>query len=211
MMGEYKMGDSKDNGDPRNYEESDVASIARILTGFKSDAMTHVVSYDSNNHNTSTGIVFLSGSFLANETFPFVSASGTLDLGAMQTPISGNNGLADNTIDYIFAKRADAIALFLADRIYRFYAYDKPTRPELDALANTIRTNNFDILPSVKTFLASDMMYSDASMNSITYKNPLELMIGTIKLIHTNSPNAIDPMILDQDLLRRMNWTPYFA
>ncbi|MFZ4462086.1 MAG: DUF1800 family protein [Patescibacteria group bacterium] len=210
MMGEYKVGESKDNGDTRNYEETDVASIARILTGFKSDAMTHAVRYDTTAHNTSTGIIFLSGAFIGNATFPFVSASGTLDLGMMEASIGGNNGLADNTIDYIFAKRADAIALFLADRMYRFYIHDKPTRTELDSFASVIVNNNFDILPSVKWLLASDMMYSDTAMNSVSYKNPLELMIGTIKLLHTNSPAAIDPMILDADLLRRMNWTPYF-
>lgn len=210
MMGEYKVGESKDNGDVRNYEETDVASIARILTGFKSDAMTHAVSYDPAAHNTSTGITFLSGALMGNTSFPFISASGTLDLGVMQTPIGGNNGLADNTIDYIFAKRVDAIALFLADRMYRFYIHDKPTRTELDSFASVIVNNNFDILPSVKWLLASDMMYSNTAMNSVSYKNPLELTIGTIKLLHTNSPAAIDPMILDADLLRRMNWTPYF-
>ena len=76
MMGEYLPGESKELGSPRNYEES--------------------------GHNTSTGVVFLSGSLKPGVSFPFVNGSGALDLGTMPTPIGGNNGLADNTIDYIF-------------------------------------------------------------------------------------------------------------
>lgn len=73
--------------------------------------------------------------------------------------------------------REFAIALFLADRIYRFYARGNPDRAELNVFAQQIISNNFEILPSVKWFLASDMMYSDDSMNAISYKNPLELTI----------------------------------
>ena len=54
MMGEYKPGESKELGSIRNYEERDVASIARILTGYESDALTHRVSYNPAKHNTST-------------------------------------------------------------------------------------------------------------------------------------------------------------
>lgn len=53
-MGEYLPGESKENGNTRNYEESDVASVAKILTGFMSDPLTHQVSYDANAHNTSS-------------------------------------------------------------------------------------------------------------------------------------------------------------
>jgi uncharacterized protein (DUF1800 family) len=53
-MGEYKPGESKELGSIRNYEESDVAALAKILTGLKSDPTTHTVSYDPAKHNTST-------------------------------------------------------------------------------------------------------------------------------------------------------------
>lgn len=208
LMGEYEPGESIDSGDPRNYEESDVAALAKILTGFRSDSATHVVSYDSAYHNTSTGVLFLSGT--TSENFPFYdTASGTLDLTAMETPIFGNNGLGDNAIDYVFAKRSHQVALFLADRIFRFYAHDLPTRAEIDALASLIETNGFELLPSVKAFLSSDAMYSSASMNAVAYKTPVELTIGTAKLLHYRNPAAVDPMLNDTSLLSRFNWTPY--
>lgn len=54
LMGEYLPGDSKEKGSVRSYEETDVASVAKILTGFVSDPLTHKVSYDPVGHNTST-------------------------------------------------------------------------------------------------------------------------------------------------------------
>lgn len=80
-------------------------------------------------------------------------------------------------IEYIFSQKSDQISLFLADRIARFYMSDAPTRAQLDTIAQIIRNNNFEILPSIKSVLALDMIYSNVSMNSIRYKNPLELTI----------------------------------
>ncbi len=209
LMGEYEPGESKENGDPRNYEETDVAALAKILTGFRSDPNTHVVTYDPAYHNTSTGVVFLSGS--ANDAFPFYdSASGTLDLGLMDDSVLGNNGLADNTIDYVFSKRATEISLFVADRLFRFYVHNDPTRGQLDALASVLRSNSFELLPTIRFLLASDAPYSDASMNAVTYKNPVELTVGTLKLLHAGD-SSIDPLLSDTSLLSRFNWTPYFA
>lgn len=61
LMGEYEPYRSKDNGDIRNYEESDVKSLARILTGLNADAMTHVVSLNIANHYSGSTLLFLSG------------------------------------------------------------------------------------------------------------------------------------------------------
>ncbi len=97
--------------------------------------------------------------------------------------MNGNNGLSDNIIEYMFAKRSSQIALFLADRIYRFYIQDTPTRSELDSIAAIILANNFEMLTSIRSILALDLMYTDAAMNTIHYKNPLELYVGTLKRI----------------------------
>lgn len=211
LMGEYKPEESKELGSTRNYEESDVAALAKILTGLRSDSVTHLVSYDPTKHNTSTGVLFLSGTLSSNPFSSFYnSASGTLDLSGMQVSLMGNNGLTDNAIDYIFAQRAEAISLFLADRLFRFYIHGNPSRSELDTIAANIRSNDFEILPSVKTLLASDLLYSDTSMNSVSYKNPLELTIGTLKILHDKNPATLDPRIYDTELLNMLGWRPYF-
>lgn len=212
LMGEYKPGESKELGSVRNYEETDVAALAKILTGLRSDPTTHIVSYDPTKHNTSSGVLFLSGTLSSNPFSSFYNAaSGTLSLGAMETSLMGNNGLTDNAIDYIFAQRSEAISLFLADRLYRFYVHGKPTRSELDTIAASIRSNDFEMLPSVKMLLASDVLYSDTSMNSVSYKNPLELAIGTLKVLHDKDPGTFDPRAYDTELLNMLGWRPYFA
>ncbi len=68
------------------------------------------------------------------------------------------------------------------------------------------------MLSSVKQILALDIMYSDAAMNTVHYKNPLELAIGTIKLLRNNTLSGIilDANIYDTNLLRRLGWTPYY-
>ena len=89
-MSEYEPYRSKDNGDIRNYEESDVLALAKILTGLKSDNMTHVVSFDMANHYTLLPLKFLSGSI--GMSFPYHNAaSGTIDPVAIVSPVSGNN------------------------------------------------------------------------------------------------------------------------
>ncbi len=142
----------------------------------------------------------------------YSNASGTINPIDILNPVNGNNGLTDNIVEYIFAKRGDQIALFLADRIARFYMNDTPSRTELDFIAQIIKNNNFEMFPALKAILALDMMYSDASMNSVRYKNPLELNIGTIRFLHGNAFTGIisDPNVYDSNLLRRLGWTPYF-
>ncbi len=171
-----------------------------------------MVSFDQNTHYSGSALSFLSGT--ANIILPgyYNTASGTIDPTLILNPANGNNGLTDNVIEYIFAKRSQQIALFLADRIFRFYIHDHPTRTELDTIAQIIESNNFDIFPSVKAVLALDMMYSETAMNTVRYKNPLELGIGTIKFLQGNSFSGIvsDQNIYDSNLLRRLGWTPYY-
>jgi hypothetical protein len=54
---------------------------------------------------------------------------------------------------------------------------ENPTQSELNSFSQIIKQNNFEILPSVKWLLSSDMMYSDTAMNELRYKTPLELAI----------------------------------
>ncbi len=212
LMGEYEPYRSKDDGDIRNYEESDVIALAKILTGLKSDSMTHVVSFDMTNHYSVGPLKFLSDSIVWTPPPYYNVASGTIDPVVIINSVNGNNWLTDNVIEYIFAQKSDQIALFLADRIARFYMSDKPSRTELDQIAQVIKDNNFDMLPSIKTILTLDMIYSNTSMNTVRYKNPLELTIGSIRFFRNNTLSGItiDPNVYDTNLLRRLGWTPYF-
>jgi uncharacterized protein (DUF1800 family) len=217
LMGEYKPGESKANNDTRNYSEDDVVALSKIITGFWSDSVfpytepSGSVYYTGAYHNTSSGVTFLPGN-TGWVSFPFYDdVNDVLNLNPMSSSILGNNGLADNTVDYIFAKKSHEIALFLSNKMFRFYVHENPTRGELDTLAASLEANNFEILPTLKTLLASDVMYSDASMNAILYYNPLELVTGLFKTIHAKDPDTLDTSFYAYtDLLTRLGWQPYY-
>ena len=206
LMLEYKPTESEDLGNTRNYTEEDVNAMAKIIIWFDADENTHKVTYNES-INLNTEITFLSWSLKSWDSFPFYnSLSWTLDIQAMKNSINWNNWLADNVIDYIFSKREESIAIFLADKLYRFYIAEDPSREDLDLITNKIIENKFEIYPTVKWLLASNLMYSEKSMNSIIYKNPLELAIWTAKILWLNSD------ILDyRYMLTNLGWTPYNA
>lgn len=194
----------------RNYTEEDVASLALLLTGFKYGADKKVY-FDPASHNTNTGVVFLSGSLKSWDSFPFYNTgSGTIDNTQIIQPISWNNGLADNVIDYIFSKREFEIASFLSWRLLKYYVHDKPTQLEIETLANQIINNNFELYPTVKWLLWSDMMYTDTLLTELRYKNPIELTIGTLKILHAKDETfVVDPLLNDTSLLVHLDWVPY--
>lgn len=100
--------------------------------------------------------------------------------------------------------------MFLAEKFYKFYVDEKYTRIELESIAAQIEANNFELFPSIKWLLVQDFMYSDESMNSILYYNPLELVVGLFKLLHAQDPNTFDTNFLAySDLLSRLGWIPF--
>ncbi len=204
LMLEYIPTESEDTWAERNYTEQDVLALAKILFWFKADEETHEVTYDADS-NTNMQVDFLEWSLKTWDNFPFLSWD-TLYIQDMKESIDWNNWLPDNTVDYIFSKREYAIAMFLADKFYRFYVANDPTKEELDIIADKIIENDFEIYPSIKWLLSSNFMYSQKSLNSIIYKNPLELAIWTIKKLELeNVASNLDLRFI----LDRLNFTPY--
>ena len=204
LMLEYIPTETPDNWDVRNYTETDVDVLSKILIWFQSNENTHEISFDPSK-NTNESFVFLEWDLKTWDMFPFYnSASWTVDIQMMKTSIWWNNGLADNTIDYIFSKKENAIALFLADKFYRFYVAENPSRGDLNIIANEIVRNNFDLYTTVKWLLAHDMMYTDKSMNDIIYKNPIELTVWTFKILW------IDDMYKLKYTSNTLGWRPYY-
>lgn len=206
LMLEYKPTESEDLWSTKNYTEDDVQALAKILFWFESDENTHMINFNADS-NTNNIIEFLDWNLVSWDSFPFYNtASWTVDIQVMKTSISWNNWLPDNTIDYIFSKRQEEIAIFLADKLYRFYIAENPLRSDLDIITAKIIENNFEIFPTVKWLLSNDIIYSEKSMNDVIYKNPLELVIWTSKILGLNSD--------DLDFRYSLNelwWTPYWV
>lgn len=112
-------------------------------------------------------------------------------------------------VDYIFAKRSHAIALFLANKFFRFYIHENPSNSDLEAIAQQLLNNNFNTFETVKWMLVQDMMYSDIAMNAVLYKNPVELSLGLIRTLHESDPTIIDSNLYRlSTLLANLGWTP---
>lgn len=65
-------------------------ALAKLLTGLKSDAMTHAISFDINKHYTGSTLAFLSGS-LSIPAPIYYTASGTIDPTLITQSVNGNN------------------------------------------------------------------------------------------------------------------------
>jgi len=204
LMLEYIPWKSAENWDNRNYSEEDVNALAKILVWFESDENTHKITYN-NTINTNQKIKFLDWNLKTWDSFPFYDVNTwEIDVQLLKNPISWNNWLADNIIDYIFSKREYEISMFLANRFYKFYIDENPSNSDLTLISNKLLWSNFDIYTTIKWLLASDMMYSEKSMNSIIYKNPLELALWTANIFWLNFENLRVSSVVN------LWWNPYY-
>ena len=219
LMDEYVPNHPKNNEEERNYSEDDVYQLSLILTGFGSKGYNEypsdqvpdeeTVYYTGARHNRVRDGILLPGN-TGSTQFPFYNAeTDTLSLTGIEQSVQGNNGLGDNVVDYIFAKRSHAIALFLANKFFRFYIHENPSNADLEGIAQELLRNNFNTLETVKWMLAQDMMYSDIAMNAVLYKNPVELSLGLLRTLHESEPTVIDSNLYRlSTFLTNLGWTP---
>ena len=159
-----------------NYSEEDVSSLAYILTGYTA-TKDHQVGFTPALHYTGTEN-FLGSSF--------------------NDPAS--------TIQYIAKKRSQQIALFLASKLMHYYLSDMPSSADLTSFASQILRDKFQILPSVKWLLSSDIMFRPQYMQADRYKTPLEAVASFYSALYGRNDFSVAP---DSTLLSSMNFTPY--
>ncbi len=149
------------DGDYTNYTEQDVAAGAKILTGWT------IQNFLSTTVNTTSSA--------------FVS---TLHSGGPKT-LSNRFGNAvvnsagateyKNYIDVIFQQTETA--KFICRKIYRWFVnYDLTSEVEstvINDMANTLITNNYELLPVLRELLCSQHFY-DLSVRGAIIKNPME-------------------------------------
>ncbi len=203
LMWEYLPFESAETQSNRNYEETDVAALAKILVWFETNENTHDVTYN-NQSNTNEKIVFLEWDFQNSYTPNYYNnETWEIDIQLLKTPIAMNNWLPDNIVDYIFAKKQNEISQFLAKKLYNFYVWENPLEIELNEISQQLLQNNFDIYTTTKWLLSNDMMYSQRSMNAIIYKTPVDLIVGTKKILW------VDNLSTFRYSLSNLSWEPY--
>ncbi|MDP9026036.1 MAG: DUF1800 family protein [Actinomycetota bacterium] len=159
-----------------NYSEEDVSSLSYILTGYRA-TVDHQVTFNPAQH------------FSGTKTF----------LGSSFNDPSG-------TIQYIAAKRSPQIAEFLASKLMHYYLSDTPSNSDLNSFASVILQNHFEILPSLKWLLGSDIMFRQQYMQADRYKTPLELVASYYSDLYGRNDYATVPTA---KLLVDLNFTPY--
>ena len=166
-------------GDYTNYKEEDIQEAAKILTGWLALGL---------------------GSDTDNDTYaqfePLLHDETTKTLSehfdnAVINP-NGANEYAD-LIDTIFLQ--DEVANFICRKLYRWFVnYDLTTTVEntvIVEMANTFRTNNYEILPVLSELFQSEHFY-DVALRGAIIRNPLEHLFSIFNSTHS-VPNYTTP------------------
>ena len=161
-------------GSGSKYTEDDVKAAARVLTGYvnkpqaKDTANGNDISslFDATRHDT-TDKKF--SAFYGNKTIKG------------QTGVNGAKEL-DDLLDMIFA--TNEVALFMARKLYIYFVYyDITPQVETDViepLAAVLRSNNYDIKPTLEALFSSEHFY-DANNMACFIKQPIDHFLGVLR------------------------------
>jgi uncharacterized protein (DUF1800 family) len=177
-------------GDYTHYKEEDVAAGAKIFTGFlvdglRSDTITNPsANFNSILHDTSTKQL----------SSHFGSATIT------------NQGATEYShyIDVIFQQ--NQVATYICTKLYRYFVnYDITTDVETNVIpemANTMITNNYDILPVLDQLFKSQHFYDVALRGSII-RNPLECSFA---MLNTSQSQPNFTLAVNSEMYLTIYW-----
>ncbi len=172
-------GDLIAPGDYSNYTESDIAAIARVLTGWR------VAGYRTFNPNVSVASFF-------NPNLH--------DTGTKQLSYHFNNAVITNAgeqeyeilIDILFQQ--DQPARYIARKLYRWFVYyvidDTVETNVIEPLAQLIVANDYEIKPALEALLKSQHFYDMAYIGPMI-KNPIDFAVGLFKIFEVEIPSAL--------------------
>lgn len=155
-------------GNYTNYTEDDIKAVARVLTGYSDDTGTIKSKFTSSNHDSGNKV------FSANYGGRVITG---------RSNESGAMAELDELLDMIFSQ--DATALYICRKLYRWFVYyqiDAATEQNVIApMAQLLRSNNFDVAPVLRALFSSAHFYDPANVGCMI-KNPVDLVIGTLRL-----------------------------
>jgi uncharacterized protein (DUF1800 family) len=86
-------------------------------------------------------------------------------------------------VDIILRKRAEAVSMFICEKLYRYFVYSNAAKVNQDIvrdMAQTFRDNNFEIRPVLAQLLTSTFFFDEANIG-VQIKTPAELIVGITK------------------------------
>ena len=152
VMELFTMGIEYPEGTP-NYTQNDIEELARVLTGWSVDPYgTLEAVFVPEWHDEGTKTVF------------------------GQT---GNWGY-DDVVTLLFGQRSEAIAHFIAKKLYSLFVYEIPSPAVVDELATLLLTHDFQLEPVVRTLLKSAHFFDEATMGA-RMKSPFDMVLGLVR------------------------------
>lgn len=165
-------GDQIAPGDYSTYTELDVASGAKILSGYM------VQGLRSSTLTAASAIYFNSLHDSTTKTLSYHFNNATV-------PYAGAQEYSDY-LDIIFQR--PEVALYLCKKLYRFFVnYDITNDVEvniLPELAQTMIVNNYEVLPVLQELFTSQHFYDNAYLGSIV-RSPLETIFSMLNSTET--------------------------
>ncbi len=163
------------------FSELDVQEAAKVLTGWRYDALSLTTSFDPTRHET------------MNKQFSGYYNSTIIN---GQTGVAGANEIND-LMDMLFSKDQD-VAKYFARKVYRFFIYyDIDTNIEttiINGLAQTLINNNWEIKPMLAQLFKSDHFFEPNTMDCII-RTPIDFYAGSFRSMEA----SVDPAIGIED------------
>lgn len=147
----FSVGLAGPDGQP-TYTQADVVEAARALTGWVINSTTLRGEFRPARHDAGPKTVL------------------------------GQTGAwnHDQLVDLVLTHRADAVAHLLAGKLYAWFVHPVPNPGVVAALAQVLRTTDFDVPVALRALLTSAHFYSGAVVGA-RLKSPVELTVGLLR------------------------------
>jgi len=157
-----------------NYTENDVQEAAKAFTGYRMDPRDETFRYAPLQHD--------------EEQKTFLGKTG---------PFSG-----DDILDIILQQ--PACALFIARKLWTYYAYEDPEPNLVRALGASFRGANYEIRPLMSEIFRSAKFYSDDCVRT-QIKSPVQWLVQTNKVLET----GLGRPLVNVNALRELGQIPF--
>jgi len=162
-----------------NYTEDDVKAAARLLTGYKIDMDTEIMSFKPEDHDqtSKTFSSFYNGTVIAGRS------------GA-----TAGDAEIDDLINMIFSKTTE-VSEFIVKKLYRWFVYytiEPATYTNvIKPLAQLFVSSNWEIKPVISALLNSEHFFDPLSQGCLI-KSPLDMIVGLAREFNVKFPDATD-------------------
>lgn len=162
-------GPELSSGNYTNYTEDDVREAARVLTGWRDNRVSGVVTFQTRQHDAGDK--------------KFSAAYGNRVIRGRNTPQAGNEEL-DELLDMIFTQQATE--RYLVRKLYRWFVdatiNAAVERDVIEPLGALLRASNWNVRPVIEMLLRSKHFF-EAELVGSQIKSPADFYFGLLKSV----------------------------